>query len=124
MFYLLYSVVSTLLYYILSSWVLQVKKTKKFIVVGLISALLSLIIYLKFNFGKFFTLESLIDIFLNFCFIALWTIRVIFLDSRNKNINWILKYIPILFFLYFFIQVFMALVFASYDYLSFVIARW
>lgn len=124
MFYLLYSVISTLLYYSLSSWVLQVKKTKKFIVAGLISALLSLIIYLMVNFGKFFTLESLIDIFLNFCFIALWTIWVIFLDSKNKNINWILKYIPILCFLYFFIPVFIALFFASYDYLSFVIAKW
>ncbi len=123
MFYLLYSVLSTLLYYSLSSWVLQVKKTKKFIEAGLISALLNLIIYLMVNFGKF-TLESLIDIFLNFCFIALWTIWVIFLDSKNKNINWILKYIPVLCFLYFFILVFMALFFASYDYLSFVIAKW
>jgi len=91
---LLGAVIGTSMFYGLVCWILRVKHSKRFIVAGIITWLLCATVYGLTNMEYFYT-RFLTGLFMYFIGAVVWTGLAIYFDKTNKNIKWILRYIPI-----------------------------
>ena len=94
MLQLLGAIVVASVFYGLFCWILQVKKSKQFILAGVITWLVCAIIYGLTDIGRFY-LTFLIGLLMYLVGAGLWTCLAIYFDKTKKNIKWIVEYIPI-----------------------------
>lgn len=109
---LLGAIIGTSMFYGLICWILQVKKSKKFILAGIITWLFCATIYGLTNIEHFY-LRFLIGLFMYLLGSGLWTGLAIYFDRTNKNIKWILKYIPIGTLIGTFVLIFLSILFTK-----------
>jgi len=109
---LLGAIIGTSTFYGLICWILQVKKSKKFILAGIITWLFCATIYGLTNIEHFY-LRFLIGLFMYLLGSGLWTGLAIYFDKTHKNIKWILKYIPIGTLIGTFVLIFLSILFTK-----------
>lgn len=88
------AILGTSMFYGLVCWIFRVKHSKRFIMAGIITWLLCATIYGLTNMEHFY-IRFLTGLFMYLIGAAVWTGLAIYFDKTNKNIKWILRYIPI-----------------------------
>jgi len=84
------------MWYGLFCFILRTKKTKKFILAGLVTWVFCVILDSLFRGdGEHFWLYFINNIIPYLLGVSIWTGLAIYFDKTNKNIKWILKYIPL-----------------------------
>ena len=99
--------------YGLIGWILRIKYNKRFILAGVISWLISVIMYSFFSRDSmsFSPTAFLMAFFMYLIGVSIWVSLALLFDKKGWNIKWILKYIPIGSFLFSLFAVFLSIMF-------------